>query len=156
MGQLADYTIDHSEVDWSDLLSYWAWLLPHEVTVWIMNRFGDLFLVVKDGTVHMLDVGGGSLQKVAESRDDFAVQIDHGDNANDWLMIPLVDKLVAAGVRLEPGQCYSYRELPILGGDYTVDNTQVLPIPRHYKALGPIHEKLKDIPDGTHVQFTIK
>jgi hypothetical protein len=155
MGQLANYIIDHADVDWSDLLPYWAWLLPREVTVWIMNRFGDLFLVVEDGSVHMLDVGGGSLEKVGESRDEFAVQIDQGDNANQWLMIPLVDELVAAGVLLKPGECYGYRELPILGGDYTIDNTQVLPIPRHYQALGTIHERLKDIPDGTHVEFEI-
>jgi hypothetical protein len=47
-----------------------------------MNRFGDLFVVFGDGTVHMLDVGAGTLNKLANSRDDFASKLDEGDNAN--------------------------------------------------------------------------
>jgi hypothetical protein len=86
-------------------LSGWQWLLPTEFTVWLMNRFGDLFLILPDGSVHMLDIGAGSLTKLAESRDDFARIIDEDDNADDWLMIPLVDGLVATGVNLQPGQC---------------------------------------------------
>lgn len=38
----------------------WAWLLPSTLTVWLINRFGDLFVVLDDGTVHMLDVGSDS------------------------------------------------------------------------------------------------
>jgi hypothetical protein len=144
--------VDHQGVDWPDLLSSWAWLVPRVLTVWIMNRFGDLLLVFEDGSVHMLDVGRGSLERVADSRDDFANRIDQGDNANDWLMIPLVDELRAAGLVPGPSECYSYVKLPVLGGDYTRGNVSIA---HHYKAFGPIHEKLKDIPDGTIVKFDV-
>src|SRR3954462_12118482 len=103
-----DYLIDHNGLDGAQLLSGWEWLVPPEFSVWLMNRFGDLFLTLPDGTIHMLDVGGGSLTKLAESRDEFARIIDEDDNADDWLMIPLVDQLVAAGRVLELGQCYSF------------------------------------------------
>jgi Domain of unknown function (DUF1851) len=43
-------------------------------------------------------------------------------------MIPLVDQLLAAGVTLKKGECYSFKQPPVLGGDYTVENTCVLPI----------------------------
>ena len=46
--------------------------LPPEFSVWLMNRYGDLFVILPDGSIHMLDVGGGSLTRLAESRDDFA------------------------------------------------------------------------------------
>src|SRR5688572_31809609 len=114
MIKLADYTVDVEGVDWPDLLSSWAWLVPREFTVWFVNRFGDLFLVLEDGSVHRVDVGGGALEKLADSRDHFAEMIDEGNNANDWLMIPLVDDLVGAGVRLARGECYSYVQLPVL------------------------------------------
>lgn len=104
----------------------------------------------------MLDVGGGTLTKVAESRDDFADQLDEGDNANQWLMIPLVDRLVASGVTLRDGQCYSYKRPPVLGGDYTVGNTCVLPIPEHFGAYGTIYNQIKDLPDGTRVSIEWK
>ena len=132
-----------------------SWLLPREVAVWIVNRFGDLFLTLDDRSIHMLDVGAGSLTRLADDREQFATLIDQGNNANDWLMVPLVDKLVAAGLTLRPGECYSYVQLPILGGDYTVENTRVVPLVQHYKAFGPIHEKLKDLPDGTRIKFDV-
>src|SRR6476619_1753634 len=143
---LHDYIIDHRGIDWASVLRPWSWLLPTALTVWIMNRFGDLFLVLDDGTVHMLDVGGGTLKKVAESRDDFANKIDEDDNANQWLMVPLIDRLVTSGLTLREGQCYSYKQPPVLGGDYTVENTCVLPIPEHYGAYGSIHSQIKNLP----------
>src|SRR4051812_19966820 len=62
-----DYLIDHEGFDWPGLLSGWSWLLPPEFAVWLVNRFGDLFLVPPDGTVLMLDVGAGTLTKLAGS-----------------------------------------------------------------------------------------
>src|SRR5262249_49075706 len=115
------------------------------------NRFGDLFLVFDDGTINMLDVGAGTLKQVAESREDFYEKVDEDENVNDWFMIPLIDQLVAAGMTLKEGQCYSYKQPPILGGDYTVGNTCLLPIAEHYGAYGSIHNQIKDLPDGTQV-----
>ena len=154
--RLHDYIIDHSDVDWATILRDWAWLLPKRLTVWMMNRFGDLFLVFEDGSVQMLDIGGGTLEKVADSRDDFCQKIDEGDIANQWLMIPLIDRLVAAGKTLNEGQCYGYTISPILGGDYTVENSFVLPIAEQYGVNASIHQQLKDVPDGTQVEIVIK
>ncbi len=151
-----DYIIDHSGFDWPNLLSNWAWLLPETLTVWIMNRFGDLFVVLDDGTVHMLNVGCGSLKKVAESRDDFGVLLDEGDNANVWLMIPLVDELVASGMTLQPGQCYCFRQPPVLGGNYTLENVGMLPVHDYYAGYGSIHRQISDLPDGSQVVIEIK
>ena len=151
-----DYLIDHNDFDWAQLLSGWAWQLRSEFTVWLMNRFGDLFFILPDGSVNMLDFGDGSLTKMAESRDDFSRRIDEDDNADDWLMIPLVDRLVAAGIHLQSGQWYSLLVPPILGGDYTVENTVVLPIAEHYGVYGSYHEQLRGIPDGTKVVIKVK
>lgn len=155
VSELRSYIIDHRGFDWPDLLSSWAWLLPREFTVWIMNRFGDLVLVFEDDSVHLLDVGRGALERLAGDRDEFAKRVDEDDNGSDWFMIPLVDELVASGQLLRDGQCYSYKQLPLLGGDYTPENTRIVTIGHHYKAFGPIHERLKDIPDGTSVKFSV-
>jgi hypothetical protein len=151
-----DYLIDHSEFNWAQLLSGWEWLLPTEFTIWLMNRYGDLFLILTDGSVHMLDIGSGTLTKLAENQDGFAQKIDEDENAEDWLMIPLVDRLVAAGVLLRPGECYSFLTPPILGGDYTVENTVVLSITEHYGVYGSYHEQLRGVPDGTKVTIKVQ
>jgi hypothetical protein len=123
-----DYLIDHSGFDWNKLFVGWEWLLPPEFTVWLMNRFGDLFLVTPDGTVHMLDVAVGTLTKLAESRADFSTRVDEGDNAGNWFFLPLVDRLVSAGMGLQPGQCYGFKLPPVLGGQYAVENVAVFPV----------------------------
>ena len=110
---ITDYLLDSEGIDWTRSLATWRWLLPAEFTVWLANRFAELFLVVPDGSLHMLEVGAGTLTKLAESRDDFCTKIDEGNNANEWLMIPMVDRMIAAGFTLESGQCYGFKIPPI-------------------------------------------
>ncbi|WP_010584427.1 T6SS immunity protein Tdi1 domain-containing protein [Schlesneria paludicola] len=148
---VADYLIDQSGIEWPNVLASWSWLLPPNFTIWLVNRFADLFLVLPNGTVHMLDVGGGTLTKLADSRDEFCAKIDEDDNANQWLMIPLVDQMVAAGAVLQPGKCYGFKTPPVLGGVYTVENVGPLSVWDYLGAYGSIHEQLQDVPDGSQV-----
>jgi hypothetical protein len=154
--ELANYIIDHENVDWPTVLADWAWLLPEELTVWLMNRYGDLFLVFNDGTVHMLDVGNGTIEQLAENRDEFALKIDEDDNVSNWLTVPLVDRMIEAGERLRADQCYSFIIPPTLGGEYTVENTAILSITEHYSVYASIHQQIKDFPAGTQVVLKIK
>ena len=82
-----DYLIDQRGKDWPQLLSGWGRDIPESFTLWLVNRFGDAFLVVDDGSVHMLDAGGGQVSRIADSRDHFAELLDRDDNANNWLML---------------------------------------------------------------------
>ncbi len=100
-----DYLIDQNGIDWGMLLAEWIPRLPPEFTVWMVNRFGDLIVMLEDGSVYYMDFSANELRRIAESRDDFIKKIGNDDNANDWLMIPLVDACVAAGMQLRPNQC---------------------------------------------------
>jgi hypothetical protein len=151
-----DYLIDCSAVDWIKLTETWRWRLPRSFTAWLMNRFGDLYLKTDDGKIHVLRLDDGSLSCLADSSDEFCEKIDDGEIANDWLMIPLVDRLVAAGKLLGPNECYAFVQFPLIGGDYTADNVQVRTIAFQYAALVPIFEQMADLPDGTKVEFKLK
>jgi hypothetical protein len=153
---LHDYLVDCSCLDWQKLLGSWHWRLPQRLTPWMMNRFGDLFLKTEDGKIHVLRLDDGSLRCLAGSREEFSDLLDLGDNASDWLLIPLVNQLVAAGKVLINKQCYGFIQIPILGGDYVVENIAVRDVEFQYAALGPIFEKLEDVPDGTKVEFRIE
>ena len=152
---LDDYLIEHSEIDWPNVLSPWHWLLPEEFTVWLMNRFGDLFVVLDDSSVWMFDVGGGSFEQVASCRDEFYDSIENDETANQWLMIPLIDHLVAAGKHVSPKRCYGYIIPPVLGGEYTAKNTSLISIDEHYSFHASVYEQIKDMPDGTAVKIKI-
>ena len=125
-----DYLIDQTGFDWQTLLSEWHWLLPPQFSVWLLTRAGDLFITVPDGSIHMLDVGAGELRQVAESRDGFCTKIDEPGVGNDWLMIPIVDELVASGVVLGPGQCL---HLSAIAGSRVVHTSRR--IGRHFPSL---------------------
>ena len=121
-----------------------------------MNRFGDLFILTEDGKVHWLRMDDGTLTCVADSKDDFCAKLDVSSNANDWLLIPLVDRLVAAGKAIGKGECYGFSQLPLLGGDYTPENVVARDIGLHFDMLGQLYGQMKDLPDGTAVQIVVK
>lgn len=147
--------IDPGSIDWSKVLANWSWIVPAEGKVWLVNRFADLFLIFPDGTVHMLDVGAGSLCKVAETKDDFLARADDGDNANNWFMIPLANQMVAAGIELKEGYCYGWKLPPVLGGQYTAENCVTLPVADYVGGYGSIHRQLQDVPDGQQIVLKV-
>jgi hypothetical protein len=148
-----DYLIDLEGKDWGELLEDFSPPLPAEFTLWMVNRFGDAFVVLDDGAVHMLDVGVGSLKRLADDREHFAELADIDDNAMDWLMIPLVNDCVDAGMALAPGQCYGFKIPPIIGGEYEVVNIEPRGLAAHYSYLSQFHQQTKDLPDGTRVRI---
>jgi hypothetical protein len=39
-----NYLLDQTGTDWPTVLEHWSWLLPDEFTLWLVNRFCDLFM----------------------------------------------------------------------------------------------------------------
>jgi len=70
-------------------------------------------------------------------------------------MIPVIDQLAASGCVLGPGQSYSYKILPVLGGSYKAENRVLLPIREHFGAWGSLHRQIEDLPDGSRVQIEV-
>ena len=152
---LRDYLIDQAGKDWAQLLCDWAPPLPLSFTLWLVNRFGDAFVVTEDGAVSMLDVGAGSFERLADNRDHFSELLDVDNNANVWLMIPLIDECVAAGMTLAAHQCYGFKIPPVLGGKYQIDNVEPTDLAVHYGLLADIYRQTKALPDGTPIDAVI-
>ena len=60
---VSDYTIDFSTLDLTSCLRAWSWLLPEQFCVHMMNCFGDVFLTLEDGSVHLLSMDSGNFQE---------------------------------------------------------------------------------------------
>lgn len=130
--------------------------MPTSFTAWLVNRFGDVIAVLDDGSVHLLDIGVGTFERVAQNRAHFAELVDEGGNVNKWLMIPLVDQCLAAGLVLRPNQCYGYKLPPLLGGEYTVQNVAAVDLAENYAFLSDLWRQTKGLPDGARVRITVK
>jgi hypothetical protein len=147
-----DYLIDQAGKDWQTLLQDWMPPLPSTFTLWLVNRFGDLFVVTDDDVVHMLDVGAGAFKRVADNRDHFAQLLDQDGNAHNWLMIPFVDRCQAANMTLGPNQCYGFKIAPLLGGPYELANIEPTDLAVHYSMLADIHKQARNLPIGTPIK----
>jgi Domain of unknown function (DUF1851) len=156
MPDIDDYLIEQAGKNWAELLSSWVPPLPKSFTIWLVNRVGDVFVVLDDGSVHMLDVGVGTLTRLAEDRDDFCTKIDLDDNANNWLLMSLVDSCVSAGMVLAENQCYGYVMPPIFNGKYTVENLIPTDLSVHYSFLAAIYRQAQALPDGTKARVVVK
>jgi hypothetical protein len=142
-------------IDVDQMLECWRWLIPETHRPLFATALGDLFLTAPDGSVGWLNMGTGRYQAVAASEEEFQRVVQDPDNNSLWFGAVLIDELLAAGKILGPGQCYCYRQLPMLGGEYEPANFVIYDVAHHFRVWGPIHELLRDVPDGTTVEFEI-
>lgn len=129
---ITDYLIDPANKDWSRLLAPFAPPLPDRFTVWLVNRLGEVFLLDEAGAVLRLDVGAGTCETAATSREHFAQQLDSAGNAEGWLRVALVDACRRKGMQLGPFECYGFRIPPTLGGAYEATNLVPTNLAVHY------------------------
>jgi hypothetical protein len=145
------YILPVSRSDWTELLVDWQPLIPEQSSLWLLTKFGELFLCQPDGKIGMLQVSGFRYQIVAKDKTDFQEWLVDPDKMADWFLAPLVDRLEAAGRHLQPEQCYSFKKPLGLGGALTMENVMTVPIREHFGLWGEVCRQIKDVPDGGHV-----
>lgn len=126
----------------AELAAAWSWRLPSPFEPVMASTLGDVFFQSGGDEVYRLDTGTAEIQQVAPSRPAF-VELLKTDKVDDWFMPALVSRLIAAGKKLEPGQCYTYVTLPIFEqGRYEVANLNPVPAREHFGLTGELHRQL--------------
>jgi hypothetical protein len=146
-----ELTVNLEGLNKDDLLSEWRWLLGDATQLFMVSSCGDMFLSDLQGHVFWLDSGTGQLHQIASHTAEFDTLRQQRQNADQWFMPQLVGDLMAAGVTLRPGECYSYKKPPILGGQIEPANFEPTDLSVHFNILGQIHKQVKDLPPGTKI-----
>jgi len=155
--ELEDYLISMEDIDWTDLFSEWKWLIEPgtEIEPWMMNCFGDLFWFDSLGQVNLLNVSDGTNDILAASQDEFFDLLEDPENLTVWLMIDLVDEVVEEGKQLGDYQCFGFKMLPCLDGEYEVANIYASDLYEYWSFCGQVHRQIDGLPDGSEVTIDI-
>jgi len=153
---IEDYLISPEGLDFEKLFADWQVFLTENFSVWLINKFGDMFVIYDDKTIHMLDTGGATISQVAENQDDFISKLENSENASDWLLIDLVDEMKLRSAELGKNECFSFINPPILGGAYEPENIKASDIYVHYSVAGQIATQTKDLPEGTEININLR
>lgn len=149
---LNDLTVNFQHLDREALLSDWRWLIGPTKQPILLSALGDAYLQdTEDGSVYLLEVGGGAMEPVAGSVDEFRSLLGDREFVMSSFVPSLILELRAAGKTLAPGQIYSFQHPPVLGGEYSGDNLEPTDIAVHFSVLGQIHQQVKDLPEGTPI-----
>jgi hypothetical protein len=153
---LQQVTKDLTNVDPGDLLSCWKWKVGDMKTIVVISVLGDLFLIGEGAAVYWLQTDSGNLIKVADSIQQFETYLKDSEKFDYWFLTPLVEKLIGTGKLLKQDEVYSYKKIPVIGGEYSVDNIEPTNMSVHFAISGQICEQIKDLPDGTKVSIKVK
>ena len=118
-----------------------------------ISVLGDMFLLGDDGVVYWLQTDSGNLTKIADTFEQYQQFLNDEGKIDNWFLPLLVEKLIAAGKTLKQNEVYSYKKLPVIGGEYSVDNVEPTDMSVHFAFSGQICEQIRDLPDGTQVSI---
>lgn len=150
-----DYLIDQSKIDWHNCLAPWQAVLPDTFKIWIVNRFGDLFLELNDNSIHHLDIQLGTLTERGRDKKSFLENLLLKNNATDWLYMNHVDQAHNAGIHLKEAEIYTFRTPPVLSGEYVIENLTTAPATEVFPFLAHLHQHIKDLPEGAAIHLTL-
>lgn len=106
-----------------------------------------------NGEVHLLDRGGCTVERIAASAESFWARIPE-DKAG-WQLRILADNCRKTGKVLAADQCYAFITLPVLGGEYTVDNVWVATCREWFSLTADMFKQIEKLPDGAAVSLKI-
>jgi hypothetical protein len=105
----------------------WHGLLDGPFEVAFLNTFGVWFLRRPDGTVDMLDVFTGDVERVADSYEALVANVSNAAWREVYLLSKLVDEIRASGAVPAPGECYAIAPPAPFGGPNPMGGETVRP-----------------------------
>lgn len=154
--RLEDITINFQDLDLEDICSTWQWRIAEQKSLILISKLGDMFLLGKDDCIYWLQTDSGDLNKIADNLEQFEYLLGREENVDNWFLPELIKQLESAGKILGPNQIYSYKKLPVIGGEYSIDNIDPTDISVHFAFSGQICEQIQNLPDGTKVKIAFK
>jgi hypothetical protein len=131
-------------------LEAWDWIDFSGKEPFITTCFGDVFFDSNDG-IYFLDTLGGTLEKVAPSKEELQEILNTEEGQDHYLMAGLALAALESGLNIGEGQCLDFKVSPVLSGPLTVENIDVMSFALSLDIAGQIMKQIKDLPPGTKI-----
>lgn len=149
---LNDLTVNFRHLNPETLLEDWRWLIGPRKFPILLAAIGDAFVQdADDNSVHLVSVAAGEMVQVGADPEEFRRLLGQKEFVVDYLAVQVIGELIRAGMRLGPGQIYSYKQPPVLGGAFVLENIEPADIAVHFSLSGQIHEQVRGLPPGTPI-----
>jgi hypothetical protein len=131
----------------------WGWAIGTPVRVVAVNSFGNV--LVQNSTGQFFRITPENLEYVflCDSEDALHKITRESKFAFDWDMKLLRDQAERALGKLTTNECYHLVIPATLGGAYALSNIKKISIGEWLSFSGNVAHQIKDLPDGSHVQF---
>lgn len=156
MTKISKYIVNFDSCNVEKILVEWKWLIGDSLTPILISCIGDLFLIDTNEKIYWLNTGEGKIEFIAKNRTEFIDKLTNKTLVNEFFMCELVERIFESGILLAQNQLLSYKKLPIIGGEYIVENFYKLTIEEHFSITGEIHRQLSNLQDGTEVKVKFK
>ena len=117
----------------------------------LLTALGNLFCVLPNGEVALLDTYPGEFDVVAPDRERWKQSLRDPDKFGEWFLPGLVTILRDRGLALSEGECYSPKQPMVLGGQWEPGNFEATSWRVHLGIVGQIHEQVRALPPGTPI-----
>ena len=138
-----------------ELREFWGWVGLEPIEVVGENDFGNLIIKDKDSKYWRLCPEELSCEVVAENRKEMDALSHNQEFLHDWYMKKLVLEAQEKLGPLTEGRKYCLKIPSILGGEYGGFSLATVPLVELVRFSGDIAKQIKDLPNGTQIQFKI-
>lgn len=138
-----------------ELWESWGWVGLEPMEVVGENDFGNLIIKDKESKYWRLCPEELSCEVVAQNRKELDDLSHNQEFLHDWYMKKLVLEAQEKLGPLTEGRKYCLKIPAILGGEYGGPNLATLPLVELVRFSGDAAKQIKDLPNGTQVQFKI-
>jgi hypothetical protein len=131
----------------------WGWAIGTPARVIAVNAFGNV--IIQNSIGQFFRIIPENLESVflCDSEDALEKMMRESEFAFDWDMKLLREQAERALGTLTTNECYHLVIPATLGGAYAISNIKKISIGEWLSFSGCVAQQIKDLPDGTQVQF---
>lgn len=140
---LSRYALFAAEVNASELLNDWRWLIPNTYTSVLLTKFGDWFFKTEANRAIFLDLLEGTLFDLGDFSDLSLGTEGFMASYKDQLSVDWIELCLERGKVIQSGQCYGWEIHPLLGGSLKFENIKIFSLNAYQSLMGQMFRQLK-------------